>query len=394
MQARRQPGSAFKPFVYAAALEQGYTTASLITNLDQPIDLPDGAWTPDDDHTKGNEITMRAALTTSSNRAAVRMIEEIGVPSAVDYAKRLGLGDVPAVPSLALGSGEVSLLDLTAAYGAFANAGVLRTPMLVRRVEDSGGKVLYEGQTPAAEAVSPQTAFLMSTMLADVVNSGTAWKARQIGFRLPAGGKTGTTNDYHDAWFVGFTPSLVSGVWVGFDTPQPILPGSAYAGDVAVPMWASFMKTATAADKPAWFTPPKNIVSVSICRLSGKRPASGCDSAQVVNDDGSTSQKSMISTEYFVRGTEPAEICHLHVGRSLFAKMGDCFRDAPKVEHERPEVAVETAAPAPAADAARASAEVTDQTDQPKKKRGFWSRLFGRGDKNDDKKKDEKKPKP
>jgi penicillin-binding protein 1A len=394
MQARRQPGSAFKPFVYAAALEQGYTTASLITNLDQPIDLPDGAWTPDDDHTKGNEITMRAALTTSSNRAAVRMIEEIGVPSAVDYAKRLGMGDVPAVPSLALGSGEVSLLDLTAAYGAFANAGVLRTPMLVRRVEDSGGKVLYEGQTPAAEAVSPQTAFLMSTMLADVINSGTAWKARQIGFRLPAGGKTGTTNDYHDAWFVGFTPSLVSGVWVGFDTPQPILPGSAYAGDVAVPMWASFMKTATAADKPAWFTPPKNIVSVSICRLSGKRPASGCDSAQVVNDDGSTSQKSMITTEYFVRGTEPAEICHLHVGRSLFAKMGDWFRDAPKVEHERPEVAVETAAPAPAADAARASAEVTDQTDQPKKKRGFWSRLFGRGDKNDDKKKDEKKPKP
>jgi penicillin-binding protein 1A len=393
MQARRQPGSAFKPFVYAAALENGYTTSSLISNLDVPIELPDGAWTPEDEHTTDPEITMRAALRTSSNRAAVRMIEEIGIPSAVTYAKRLGMGDVPAVPSLALGSGEVSLMDLTAAYGAFANAGVLQTPILLRRVEDGEGRVLFEADPHVEQAVSAQTAFLMSTMLADVINSGTAWKARQLGFRLPAGGKTGTTNEYHDAWFVGFTPSIVSGVWVGHDTPQPILPGSAYAGDVAVPMWAGFMKAATASDQASWFSAPKDIVSVSICRLSGKRPASGCDSAHVVNDDGSTSQKSMLMTEYFVRGTEPTEICHLHVGRSLFAKMGDWFRDSPKVEGERPDVGTsEVAAPAPAADVARASSETKAEPDEPKKKRGFWSRLFGRGDKNDDKKKDEKRP--
>jgi penicillin-binding protein 1A len=395
MQARRQPGSAFKPFVYAAALEKGYTTSSLITDLDQPIDLPDGAWTPDDDHTKGNEITMRAALTTSSNRAAVRMIEAIGVSDAVGYAKRLGMGDVPAVPSLALGSGEVSLLDLTAAYGAFANAGMLATPILLRRVEDGEGNVLFQAEGHGEQAVTPQTAFLMSSMLADVINAGTAWKARQIGFKLPAGGKTGTTNDYHDAWFVGFTPSLVSGVWVGYDQPQPIMPGSAYAGDVAVPMWASFMKVATASDKPDWFTPPKDIVSVSICKLSGKRPASGCDSVQVVRDDGTTAERSMIVNEYFVRGTEPEEFCDQHVGRSLFAKMGDWFRDSPKAEHDRPEVAApEPTAPAAASgDAAHASAEARAD-EQPKKKRGFWSRVFGRGDKDEDKKKDEKRPRP
>ena len=392
MQARRQPGSAFKPFVYAAALENGYTTASLITDLDLPIDLPDGAWTPEDGHSEGTEMTMRSALKTSSNRAAVRMIEGLGIPAAVEYAKRLGLGDVPAVPSLALGSGEVTLLDLTAAYGAFANAGVLNAPSLLRRVEDADGQVIFEAEPQAQAAVTPQTAFLMSTMLADVINAGTAWKARQIGFKLPAGGKTGTTNDYHDAWFVGFTPSLVSGVWVGYDAPQPILPGSAYAGDVAVPMWAGFMKAATVADKPEWFTPPQDIVSVSICRLSGKRPASGCDHAPVVLDDGSSAEKSMIASEYFVRGTEPVETCHLHVGRSIFAKMGDWFRDAPNVEHDRPEVAAaEAVAPVPAPNAARAAGETEVAPTEPEKKRGFWSRVFGRGDKKNDDKKDEPK---
>jgi 1A family penicillin-binding protein len=398
-QARRQPGSAFKPFVYAAALERGYTPSSVIGNLDEPIALPEGVWTPDDEHTTGQEMTMRAALTTSSNRAAVRMIEEVGINNAVIYAKRLGMGDVPAVPSLALGSGEVSLNDLTAAYGAFANAGVLQTPMLLRRVEDGDGQVIFEAEPHAEQAVSPQTAFLMATMLADVINSGTAWKARQIGFRLPAGGKTGTTNDYHDAWFVGFTPSLVSGVWVGYDQPQPILPGSAYAADVAVPLWAGFMKAATADDKPEWLTAPKNIVSVSVCKLSGKRPASGCDSVQVVRDDGTTTDRSMIITEYFVRGTEPQETCDLHIGRSLFAKVGDLFHSSPSAEHDRPEVGAPqptTPATGAATEAGRAPADVKDEEqEQPKKKRGFWSRVFGRGDKDDDKKKEEpKRPRP
>ncbi|MEZ5286337.1 MAG: PBP1A family penicillin-binding protein [Vicinamibacterales bacterium] len=391
-QARRQPGSAFKPFIYAAALEAGYTPATLLTDLDAPIDLPDGAWTPDDGHSEGTEITMRAALTTSSNRAAVRMISEIGIPSAVSYAKKLGMGSVPAVPSLALGSGEVTLLDLTAAYGAFANNGLLQHPILVRRVEDAEGQVLWTAEPHAEQAVTPETAFLMSTMLADVINSGTAWKARSLGFRLPAGGKTGTTNDYHDAWFVGFTPSLVSGVWVGLDTPQPILPGSAYAADVAVPMWTGFMKPATAKAKPDWLKPPKDIVGVTICKLSGKRPAAGCESAHVVLDDGSTVSKSMVMTEYFVRGTEPTDTCHLHIGRSLFARMGDWFRNAPSVERQEPGHPVPEPFPTPQVEK-RAENDAPEATapEEPKKKRGFWSKLFGIGDKKDKDKKDDRK---
>jgi penicillin-binding protein 1A len=389
VQARRQPGSAFKPFVYAAALEAGYTPASLIDQLDEPFDLPDGAWTPEDAHAESGELTMRAALRTSSNRAAVRMIERVGIGPTVDYAKRLGVGDMPPVPSLALGAGEVTLVDLTAAYGTFANGGVLRTPRLVRRVEDANGEVLYSAEPHDAQAVSPQTAFLMATMLADVIDSGTAWKARQLGFRLPAGGKTGTTNDYRDAWFVGFTPSLVSGVWIGHDTPQPIMPGSAYAGDVAVPLWAGFMKSATSTHKPAWLPAPENIVTAEICRLSGKRPASGCHRAHVTLSDGAQAVQSTIVREYFVRGSEPQETCHLHVGRSLFARVGDWF-SAPSATR----VSSQTAEPPPppvAVAAADPKPTVADAPPQPKK-RGFWSRLFGRRDRSAER--DEKKPRP
>jgi len=394
-QAKRQPGSAFKPFVYAAALEAGYTPASLITGLDEPIELPSGAWVPEDGHSTEPELTMRTALRTSSNRAAVKMIETIGIPSAVSYAQKLGIGSMPEVPSLALGSGEVTLMDLTAAYGAFASAGVLHHPVLVRRVEDAAGQVLYAAEPHAEQAVSPQTAFLMATMLADVINSGTAWKARQLGFRLPAGGKTGTTNDYHDAWFVGFTPSLVSGVWVGHDAPQPILPGSAYAGDVAVPMWAGFMKAATASAKAAWIATPKNIVTVNVCRLSGKRPAGGCGSVHVALEGGGTTERSMLMTEYFVRGTEPTDTCHLHVGRSLFARMGDWLKDQPGAAESRTAGRQdEQAAPAPAV-AERVEAETPEvDGEEPKKKRGFWSRIFGRRDKDEDKKKDQPKRRP
>jgi penicillin-binding protein 1A len=320
---------------------------------------------------------MRTALRTSSNRAAVRMLEEIGIDTAVAYAKKLGVGSMPSVPSLALGSGEVTLLDMTSAYGAFAAGGVLHHPRLVRRVEDSDGTVLFSAEDASEQAVTPQTAFLMSTMLADVVNAGTAWKARQLGFTLPAGGKTGTTNDYHDAWFVGFTPSLTGGVWVGYDTPQPILPGSAYAGDVAVPLWAEFMKRATAGQKPEWIPVPKNIVAVEVCRLSGKRPAGGCNTVEVALESGGTDTRSMVFTEYFVKGTEPSDTCPLHVGRSLFARLTD-WMHAPAAA-----TSVKSSASAPVRETAAVvppepvQAPAVEKDDQPRK-RGFWSRLFGR----------------
>src|SRR5262249_49175004 len=162
---------------------------------------------------------------------------------------RMGINDIPSVPSLALGSGEVTLQSLTAAYSAFANHGQVPTPTLIRRVEDQTGAVLFTAEDTSHQAISDTTAFLMATMIADVITAGTAARARSLGFTLPAAGKTGTTNEFNDAWFVGFTPKLAAGVWVGFDQPHTIL-RNGFAADVAVPMWASFMKTATRGDKP------------------------------------------------------------------------------------------------------------------------------------------------
>src|SRR5206468_129993 len=307
-QARRQPGSAFKPFVYATALEAGYTPATLIDDLNSPIATLQGAWTPEDEHSEGDSMTMRTALRTSSNRAAVRMLQERGMARTVHEAKRLGVGDVPSVPSLALGSGEVTLQAMAAAYAAFANQGIVPQPIVIRRIEDQDGRVLYEEQRSATRAVSEQTAFLMSTMLADVVNAGTAAGARRLGFALPAAGKTGTTNDFNDAWFIGFTPKLVAGVWVGFDQPRTILPNG-FAADIAVPAWAAFMKAATKDDKPEWFTPPPGITTANVCRLSGKLAGEGCQDVDVVARDGTLERRSTIYTEHFVRGTEPNMAC-------------------------------------------------------------------------------------
>lgn len=397
VQAKRQPGSSFKTFVYAAALEAGYTPASIIDHLDDPIDTVQGAWTPEDGHSDASEMTMRAALKISSNRAAVRMIEMISPETAVDYAGKLGLANLPAVPSLALGSGEVTLEDMTSAYGAFAAEGTWHKPSLIRRVEDLDGQLLYQAEDVAAQAVKSDTAFLMTSMLQDVIDGGTAWKARQMGFRLPAAGKTGTTNDYRDAWFVGYTKSLVSGVWVGYDTPKPILPGAAYAADVAVPMWARFMVTATAKDAPEYFTPPRGVVAVQICRLSGKRPAGGCDAVPVVLENGGHGEESMIRTEYFAAGTEPEDTCPLHVGKSLFGRLAGWIAPPKPAEAPRPSTETAEEAPAAAPVSALQTAPAAAAQPEPEKKRGFWSRIFGRRDRDDDKnekKKDEKKPAP
>jgi 1A family penicillin-binding protein len=384
VQARRQPGSAFKPFVYATALEAGFTAASVIDHLNDPIDTLEGAWTPEEGHETGDSISLRGGLRTSSNRAAVRLLQDVGIPKTVAYAKALGVGDVPSVPSLALGSGEVTLESMTAAYAAFANGGLVPTPTFIRRVEDRGGQVLFTAAPEANRAVTEQTAFVMATMLADVINSGTAARARALGFTLPAGGKTGTTNDYYDGWFIGFTPSLVAGVWVGFDQPQTILPRG-FASDVAVPMWAAFMKAATKGDKPQWLSTPDDIVTAEVCRLSGKRPTEGCEHVEVVDDKGHVERRSMVYTEYFVRGTEPTEPCDLHPTRGFFGQVASIFSGSEKPQPPRASEVL----PPPAADVRPATAvapasAASAEPEQPKKKRGFWSRVFGRGKRDDD----------
>ena len=384
--AKRQPGSAFKPFVYAAALEAGYTPASLIEHLDEPIETLQGAWVPEDGHSSASALTMRAALKTSSNRAAVRMIEDLGIQKAVDYAERVGIGQMPSVPSLALGSGEVTLESLTSAYAVFATQGLHRTPTYIKRIEDAEGNVLYASPYESQQVIGPQTSFLMTHMLADVINSGTAWKARQLGFKLPAAGKTGTTNDYYDAWFVGYTPRLVTGVWIGFDQPQTII-SRGYAADVAVPLWAGFMKKATEGDPAEWYKVPKGITSATVCRLSGKRPVDGCYQATVVDDDGEESTKSTVYTEYFVRGTEPEDSCFLHSSRSIFSRVAGWIGNAPAVPAQNRSVDNHDAVrEAPAVEARSEPAPPEVKPAEPKK-RGFWSRVFGVGKKKDDEKK-------
>ena len=382
--AKRQPGSAFKPFVYAAALEAGYTPASLIEHLDEPIQTLQGAWVPEDGHSSASALTMRSALKTSSNRAAVRMIEDLGIQKAVAYAERVGIGQMPSVPSLALGSGEVTLETLTSAYAVFATQGLHRTPTYIKRIEDAEGNVLYASPYESQQVIGPQTSFLMTHMLADVINYGTAWKARQLGFKLPAAGKTGTTNDYHDVWFVGYTPRLVTGVWIGFDQPQTIISGG-YAADVAVPLWAGFMKKATDGDPSEWYKTPKGISSANVCRLSGKRPVDGCYEATVVDDEGEESTKSTVYTEYFVRGTEPDESCTVHSNRSLFSRVAGWIGSSPAVPAQNRSVESQHDAvrEAPAAEARSEQAPPDAKPAEPKK-RGFWSRVFGVGKKKDE----------
>src|SRR5688572_10001027 len=363
-QALRQPGSAFKPFVYAAALEAGYSPSSVVTRLDEPIQTLQGAWIPEDEHSDGSAMTVRSALRTSSNRAAVRMLEQVGIAKTVAQARKMGMGNVPSVPSLALGSGEVTLLAMTSAYASFADEGLLRPATFIRRVEDADGKVVYEANPKGEQVISPRTAFLMTSMLSDVVNYGTAYKARQEGFTLPAAGKTGTTNDYVDAWFVGFTPHLVTGVWVGFDKPRTII-ANGFAGELAVPMWARFMKQATASDKPDTFKAPQGLTTAAVCRVSGRLPNGACD---------------RVITEYFTHGTAPSEICQEH---SFFTNSGQLA-----ISHPGSAVVISSAGnvvntpqfpphtngePVAAVVAAQAPSDIVmvpDTEDQPKKKRG------------------------
>ena len=375
-QALRQPGSAFKPFVYAAALESGYTPSSLVTRLDEPINTLQGAWIPEDEHSSESTMTVRTALRTSSNRAAVRMLEQVGIAKTVDHARRLGMGTVPSVPSLALGSGEVTLMTMTSAYSTFADQGRLRTPILIRRVEDAEGKVLFEAKQNPLQVLSPHTAFLMTSMLSDVVNYGTAYRARQDGFKLPAAGKTGTTNDYVDAWFVGYTPNLATGVWIGFDKPRTII-AHGFAGELAVPLWAQFMKTATVKHTPDTFKPPQGVMAVNVCRLSGQLPGPACD---------------RIITEYFTRGAAPTLTCEQH---SFLAASGELVAVVPTGSPSYPtsphavHVAVPTASTVTPPQLVLAD-DVPRAQDEPRKKRGFWGKIFGRGDKDrkDDKSRD------
>ena len=267
----------------------------------------------------------------SSNRAAAQLLQQVGVTTAIYYAQRLGIASrLPIVPSLALGTGEVTLLELTAAYSAFANQGSVASPRLMLRVEDQSGTTVWFAEERHVQAISSTTAYLMSSMLSDVVTSGTATRVRAAGFKLPAGGKTGTTDDYADAWFIGYTPHLLTGVWFGLDQPAPIM-RDGFGGTVAAPAWARFMTAATRGAKPDWYRMPSDVEKVRICRLSGMRAGPHCDeetldavsaaagrwSARRIHRRRRPRPRPMppepnVYEDLFPVGAMPSEICTLH----------------------------------------------------------------------------------
>jgi penicillin-binding protein 1A len=296
VQGLRQAGSAFKPFVYGAALAQGLPPTQILN--DAPINLPRGdgtRWTPENnDGTWSGSVTMRTALMRSINVPAIRMGLMVGMDSVVATARRLGLTTaVPPYPATAIGAADVKPIELIGSYVGWANLGRWVPPRVVTLVQDASLTPIWESLAPPGDTViDPRVAFQVTSMLQDVVERGTGTAARRdLPEALPVAGKTGTTNDNADVWFVGYTPNLVAGVWLGFDQRQTIARG-AYGGTLAAPIWNLFARAAYQRRAvPAPWTAPPGLVALRVRRRDGAL-APGDQSDQSV-------------TEYFQEGTEP-----------------------------------------------------------------------------------------
>lgn len=269
MNARRQPGSSIKPIVYAAALEHGYTPASVV--LDQPITLmtPDGEWRPENyDRVFNGPITIRSALAKSVNLVAIQVLTKVGANVVVDYARKMGLKhQMEPVPSLAIGACEATPMEMTSAYSVFANRGIQPKPYYIEKIIDKTGRVLESHASEEKEILSPQTSFLMCSLMKTVVCCGTAASIPGLGFSRPAAGKTGTTNSYSDAWFIGFTPQLVTSVWTGVDERRSL--GAGVTGSTAaIPIWVKTMLQAQKGMPVKDFEMPEGIKSEELCAES------------------------------------------------------------------------------------------------------------------------------
>ncbi|MBN4054745.1 PBP1A family penicillin-binding protein [Nitrospira defluvii] len=305
LMARRQPGSAFKPIIYGTAIDRGFTPATIL--IDNPVIFTDSdtnkVWKPENYEKKFfGPIALRDALTFSRNLATVKLLRQIGLGSVATFAKRIGI-DSPLTRdlSLALGSSGVSLLELTSALGVYANEGVRVEPTFILSVTDSSGRVLESRDLTPTQVISKETAYVVTNILEDVIQRGTAKRARVIG--RPVAGKTGTTNDFTDAWFVGYTPNLASGIWVGFDDNRS-LGYRESGGRAALPIWVSYMEEALDLLPVIPFPIPDNIVYAKI------DPATG-----LLAREGEGGE-----FEIFVKGTEPTEV------KEVFASPSDFFR--------------------------------------------------------------------
>ncbi len=313
IQAQRQPGSAFKPFVYATVIDNGYQPTFEVLNQPVVVKQVDGTeWRPQNfDGSIGGFVTLREALARSLNLPTVRLVQQIANPATVvKYAQKMGLTtNIPPYESIALGAGEVIPIEITSAYSAFPNQGVRMEPIFITRVEDKDGNLIEENRPHGSEVLSKETATIMTDMMRGVLDFhagpgrfGTGVGARsKYGFTRPAGGKSGTTNEYRDTWFIGFTPQLTTGVWVGFDR-QDMSFERGTGSSICLPVWAPFMKAAhdTLGLPVEDFNQPPTVYKLEICTISKELANEECP-----------------STTYaiFRAGTEPKTRCHIHHGR-------------------------------------------------------------------------------
>lgn len=305
VQARRQPGSLFKPFVYLAALEAAregqaghVTAASLLADEPVTFDSETGPWSPQNyDKQFHGHVTLRSALEQSLNVPAVRVAQAVGTKPIVQLLHRLGvtsaIGD--DLSSVALGSSSVSLLEITAAYGAVANGGIAVKPTAVRSTRDRQGDIVWNGVPDRQQATSPQGAYVLTSLLEGVIQRGTASKAKAMGFHGAVAGKTGTTDGYRDAWFVGYTTDFVIGVWVGFDDERPLRLTGAQA---ALPIWMDVARRVIPPNVSAFAMPP-GVVTRDIDPKSGQLATFRCPERV---------------SEVFIEGTEPTVYCEVHGG--------------------------------------------------------------------------------
>jgi 1A family penicillin-binding protein len=300
LKSRRQPGSAFKPFVYAAALERGLSPVTRLKGLREvAVEASTGVWTPRDGQSGGeDEMTLRDALLESNNAAAVLLQQHVGTRPVIQLARNAGVPNQPDVPSLALGSGLVTPLELTTGYAVFANGGYRVRPRGVLSVRNAAGETVEYAHVDRERVLPEDVTFQMVTMLQDVVARGTGASARSWGVKGAVGGKTGSTNDYRDAWFVGFNASIVVGVWAGFDQPHTIRQNGSGAR-IALPIWSDFMRRVQRLAPPRAFEVPAGLEPHEICLLSYERPVDGCPTY----------------TEYFKKDDSvPTKLCPLHEG--------------------------------------------------------------------------------
>jgi len=303
IQARRQPGSLFKPFVYATAMDpargpQAFTAATVLD--DSPINVQTGTavWSPQNYDLKFHgRVTVREALAHSYNIPAVRAAIDAGVPNVIKTASTIGIESrLAPYPSVSLGSFEVTPLEIAYAYSAFANLGVKAEPVSILAVSTRDGKLLESREVKMKRVASPAACYVMNNILQDVFNYGTAAKARSLGFDRPYAGKTGTTSNYRDAWFIGFSPRILSLVWVGFDDGHSVrLAG----GDACVPIWTLHMNRIAGMVPDVEWKRPDDVVERQIDPQSGMLATPYCPQSR---------------TEIFVQGTEPTAVCPLHAG--------------------------------------------------------------------------------